>query len=77
MTGKDIDVHVEAKGIRIIVNPNGDKRLRRPNLLQSSAADLFNDLSGLHDDIAKQTRRGIALTKLLQKKFGKTINNIK
>ena len=77
MTGKDIDVHVEEKGIRIIVNPNGDKRLRRPNLLQTSAADLFNDLSGLHDDLVKQTRRGIALTKLLQKKFGKTINNIK
>ena len=77
MTGKDIDVHVEEKGIRIIVNPNGDKRLRSPNLLQSSAADLFNDLSGLHDDLVKQTRRGIALTKLLQKKFGKTINNIK
>lgn len=77
MTGKDIDVHVEEKGIRIIVNPHGDKRLRSPNLLQSSAADLFNDLSGLHDDLVKQTRRGIALTKLLQKKFGKTINNIK
>ena len=77
MTGKDIDVHVEEKGIRIIVNPNGDKRLRRPNLLQSSAADLFNDLSGLHDDLVKQTRRGIALTKLMQKKFGQTLNNIK
>ncbi len=76
MTGKDIDVHVEEKGIRIIVNPSGDKRQRRPNLIQSSAAELFNDLSSIHDDIAKQTKRGIALTKLLQKKVGKTINNI-
>ena len=30
--GTNIDIHVEAKGIHIIVNPDGDKSMRKPHL---------------------------------------------
>jgi diacylglycerol kinase (ATP) len=76
MTGTDINVHIEEKGIRIIVNPDGDKSLRKPNAIQSAAADLFNEINDIRSEIAKQTQRGIALTKLIQKKIEKRLPNI-
>lgn len=69
MTGADIDIRLEAKGIKIVVNPDGNLKLRRPNAIQTAAADLFNQLNSIRDDISKHTRRGIALTKLIQKKI--------
>ncbi|MGI6242916.1 MAG: diacylglycerol/lipid kinase family protein [Prevotella sp.] len=76
MSGTDIDVHIEEKGIRIIVNPDGDKSMRRPNAIQNAAADLFNEINNIRSEIAKQTQRGLALTKLIQKKIEKRLPNI-
>lgn len=67
MTGADIDVRIEAKGINIIVNPNGDKRQRQPNVLQTTACELFNDLSAIRQDFFAQTKRGVRLAKLIQR----------
>ena len=41
MTGKDIDVSLEEKGIRVVVNPHADKRLRKPNIIQNAFADFL------------------------------------
>ncbi len=76
MTGADIDVHLEERGIRIIVNPNGDRRQRKPNAIQNTSADLFNQMNEIRSGIAKQTQRGIALTKLIQKKIEKRLPGI-
>ena len=76
MTGTDINVHIEEKGIRIVVNPDGDKSLRQPNAIQSAAADLFNEINDIRSEISKQTQRGLALTKLIQKKIEKRLPNI-
>lgn len=67
MTGEDIDVRIEENGIKIIVNPNGDKRQRQPNMLQTTTCELFNDLSAIRHDVFSQTRRGVRLVKLIQR----------
>ena len=76
MTGADIDIHTEEKGIRILVNPNGDKNMRRPNMIQTAAAELFNEINDIRDGIARHSRRGIALTRLIQKRIERTLPSI-
>lgn len=71
MTGADIDVHLVEKGIRIVVNPDGDKSRRQPNAIQTAAAELFNQINEIRSEISKSTQRGIALTKLIQKRIEK------
>jgi YegS/Rv2252/BmrU family lipid kinase len=45
MMGKDIDVKIVKRGIRIVVNP--DAKTLKPNKLQNVICDLFNDFSDL------------------------------
>ncbi len=67
MGGTDIDIHLEVKGIPIIVNPSGDRSVRMPNAAQTTAAELFNEITDLREQIGRQTRRGLAMTRLLSK----------
>ena len=69
MTDADVDIELIEKGINIIVNPNGDKRVRRPNAIQSAAAELFNEINIVKEDITKQSRHIQALSKVLQRKL--------
>lgn len=69
MADADIDVSLEEKGIKVIVNPNADKRQRRPNVLQSAAAELFNEINVVRDDISKQGKHVLELSKVLQRKL--------
>ena len=73
MTGADIDIHLEEKGIKIVVNSEGDKSLRQPNAIQTTAAELFNDINYIRNEIARHTRRGMNFTKLLQKKIERNL----
>jgi len=69
MADEDIDIRIHEKGIRIIVNPYGDKSTRKPNMIQSAAADLFNEINIVREDITKQTRHIQALSKVLQRRL--------
>lgn len=73
MTGAEIDVHLEEKGIKMLVNPFANKNDRKPNMIQSAFADFFNDINAVRDDIHKdiqrQSRRVEAISKLVQKKL--------
>lgn len=71
MTGEEIDVEIKEKGIKIIVNPSGDKNLRKPNAFQTAASELFNEINMLRDDIARQRDKALAISKMLQKKLNK------
>lgn len=71
MTGEDIDVEIKEKGIKIIVNPFGDKSMRKPNAFQTAASELFNEISMLRDDIVRQRDKALAISKMLQKKLNK------
>ena len=69
MSGEDIDVELQEKGIKIIVNPDANKNLRKPNALQSAASELFNEINIVREDITKQGRHIQALSKILQRKL--------
>ena len=69
MAGEDIDIELVPKGIKIVVNPHGDKAKRKPNMIQSAAADLFNEINVVREDITKQTRHIQALSKVMQRRM--------
>ena len=69
MTGKDISVELKAKGIKIVVNPFADRSERQPNVLQNAAAELFNEISDIREDISQSTRKFQAWSKAIQKKL--------
>lgn len=51
MSDTDLDISIREKGIRIIVNPNADKRRRRPTKLQKAMSTLMNGVSEVRTDI--------------------------
>lgn len=51
MMGKDIDVKIVKRGIRIVVNP--EAKLLKPNKLQNAITNLFNDISDFRASIKK------------------------
>ncbi len=69
MTGAEIDVHLEEKGIKVVVPTNADKNARKPNMIQTAFAELFNDINAVRDDISKQGKKVEALSKLVQRKL--------
>ena len=69
VTGKDIDIVLKEKGIKIIVNSDADKRTRQPNALQNAAAHLFNEFNSMRDSINKRGQHIQALSRVLQKKL--------
>ncbi len=69
MTGTEIDVELKEKGIYMIVNADGDKSRRKPNMIQNAAAELFNEINVFREDITKQTRHIQAIGKVIQKKL--------
>uniref|UniRef100_UPI003FED92F3 diacylglycerol/lipid kinase family protein n=1 Tax=Prevotella sp. TaxID=59823 RepID=UPI003FED92F3 len=76
MAGADVDINLVPKGIKVVVNDDADKSKRKPTPLQKAACEIFNDLNTIQDDIARQTRRGIKMAKMLQKKIGDNLPNI-
>ena len=42
---------------------------RKPNMLQNAAAQLFNELNSMREDIQKQNRHIQALSKVIQRKL--------
>ena len=73
MTGAEIDVHLEEKGIKMVVNPFADKSVRKPNMIQNGIAEFFNDLNAVRDDIHKdiqrQSKKVEAISKMVQRKL--------
>ncbi len=69
MTGESIDVEVQEKGVKILVNPLADRSLRKPNALQNAAAELFNQINAMRDDISRQGRHIQAISKAIQKRL--------
>lgn len=69
MTGKDISVELKPRGVKMIVNPFADRSVRKPNALQNAAAELFNELNVMREDISRQGQHIQALGKVIQKKL--------
>ena len=69
MTGKDIDIHIEPLGLRIVTNPNASEDTAQPNQLLNAFSDLFNNINNVREDITKSGRRIQAINKVLLKKL--------
>lgn len=69
MTGPDIEITLKEKGIRVIVNPYANKKLRKPNAVQNAAAELFNDINSFRRDITRQRRHILAINKVIQRRL--------
>lgn len=69
MTGEEIDVELLPKGIKMLINPFSDRSARKPNALQNAAAELFNQLNVMREDLNNQGRHIQAISKAIQKKL--------
>ncbi|MCR5712398.1 MAG: YegS/Rv2252/BmrU family lipid kinase [Prevotella sp.] len=71
MTGKDIEVHIEPLGIRIITNPEAIEDNSQPNPLLNAFSELFNNINNVREDIEKGGRKIQAINKLMLRKLSK------
>lgn len=69
MTGADITVTLREQGIKMVINPNADRSERQPNVLQTAAAELFNDLNEMRRVFNRRSHRIQILGKVLQRKL--------
>lgn len=65
----EIDVSLIAKGIRVVVNPNADKRRRRPNAVQTAFTQFFNDVSFVRNEVTHPVKHVKAINTFLQSKL--------
>lgn len=65
----DIEVSLVAKGIRVVVNPNADKRRRRPNKVQSAFSGLFSEIHSVRKEVAQPVKHVKAINSFLQSKL--------
>jgi YegS/Rv2252/BmrU family lipid kinase len=69
MAGTEIEIHVEHKGIKMVVNPDADKSKRKPAPVVNAISEAFNTL---RDDIEGNRRTILALNK----KILRRLNNL-
>ena len=65
----DIDVHIEEKGIRIIINPDETEDARQPNQMLNAFSMFFNNINNVREDLEKQGRKIQAINKALLRKL--------
>ena len=66
MAGTEIEIHVEHKGIKMVVNPDADKSKRKPAPVVNAISEAFNTL---RDDIEGNRRTILALNKKLLRRL--------
>lgn len=72
MTGTDIDVHIEERGIRIITNPDLKEGVGQPNAILNRFSDFFSNINAVREDLEKQNKRIQAINKALLKRLTKS-----
>ena len=71
MTGKDVDVHIEHMGIKIVTNPEAVEDDSQPNFLLNAFSDFFNNINNVREDISKTGHRIQVINKVLLRKLTK------
>lgn len=84
MADADLDIQVRAKGIRVVVNPDADKRKRQPSKVQTAFSEFLTSMhtartemvdvmkeasNEVAQDITKQSRKVQAISKTIQRKL--------
>lgn len=68
-TADDVDISIQPKGIRVVVNPHADKSIRRPNMMQTAFTELFNDFNSVRENLQRQGHRVQVLNKIILRKL--------
>jgi diacylglycerol kinase family enzyme len=71
VTDKDVDVHIEPLGIRIVYNPDDIEDTSEPNPFLNVFSELFNNINNVREDIEKGGRKIQAINKLMLRKLSK------
>lgn len=66
---QDLDISIVPKGIRVVVNPNADKRKRMPNKVQNVFSEFFRDLNIVRSEVGHPVRHAKAINNFLQNKL--------
>lgn len=69
VTGNTVTITIIPKGIKVIINPNADKSLREPNVLQEATASVFNEFNCFIDKLNEHTNQIQKIKKDIQKKL--------
>ncbi len=56
MTGSDIDVHIEEKGIKIVINPDITEDTCQPNFFLNAFSGLYSNINNVREDIEKDRK---------------------
>lgn len=68
MSEADVDISINPKSISLVVNPEGSKASRQPNVMQNAASEMFYNMDRIRTQIAKRSRNLQAVNlKLLRK----------
>ena len=68
--GRDIEVCVVEKGIRMVCNEEAERELH-PNKVQNAVCELFNNINDMGNSLSSQRRRFAAMNKRLWRKLTK------
>jgi YegS/Rv2252/BmrU family lipid kinase len=71
MTGKDVDVHIEHLGIKIVTNPEAVEDDSQPNFLLNAFSDFFNNINNVREDIGRRGHRFQIINKVMLRKLSK------
>ena len=69
MSGKEVEVHIENMGFRMVTNPDMPEDDSQPNFLLNAFSDFFNNINNVRSDIEKSGRRIQAINKVLLRKL--------
>lgn len=67
--GAELDIRLVPKGIKVVVNAHADKRKRRPNAVQSTLTDFFNDVHAIRQEVTHPVRQVKAINQFIQSKL--------
>lgn len=71
ITGTDIDVHIEERGIKILTNPEQTEDDRQPSAILNAFSAFFGNINNVREDIEKQTRKIQSINKMLLRRLQK------
>lgn len=71
MTGTDIDVHIEERGIKILTDPEQTEDDRQPNAILNAFSAFFGNINNVREDIEKQRKKIQAINKMLLRRLQK------
>lgn len=68
--GTDLHVSLRSKGIRIVVNPDADKRLRKPNVMQNTFSQVVHELYQKQEEVRRKQLQNVkAINHYIQSKL--------